>query len=73
MGCCVKNYKGSTRITKRFRHVANVEIGIRRDIVTISHRNAKANNKYMGTEFDPTKNSKFISYLDANNLYDWAM
>ena len=25
------------------------------------------------TEFDPTKHSKFISYLDANNLYGWAM
>ena len=24
-------------------------------------------------EFDPTKDSKFISYLDANNLYGWAM
>ena len=27
----------------------------------------------MGTEFDPTKDSKFIPYLDANNLYGWAM
>ena len=27
----------------------------------------------MGTEFGPTKDSKFISYLDASNLYDWAM
>ena len=33
----------------------------------------KANNEYMGTEFDPTKDSNFISYLDANNLYGWAM
>ena len=31
------------------------------------------NNEYMGTEFDPTKDFKFISYLDANNLYGWAM
>ena len=23
--------------------------------------------------FDPTEESKFISYLDANNLYGWAM
>ena len=42
-------------------------------IATISHRHAKANNEYMGTEFDPTKDSKFISYLDANNRYGWAM
>ena len=27
----------------------------------------------MGTEFDLTKDSKFISYLNANNLYGWAM
>ena len=31
------------------------------------------NNTYMGNEFDPTKESKFISYLDANNLYGLAM
>ena len=34
---------------------------------------AKANNVYMGTEFDPTKISKFISSLDVNTLYSWAM
>ena len=27
----------------------------------------------MGTEFDPTKDYKFISYLGANNLYGQAM
>ena len=27
----------------------------------------------MGTEFDPAEESKVISYLDANNLYGWAM
>ena len=47
--------------------------GIRGGIATILHRHAKANNEYMRTEFDPTKDSKFISYLDANNLYGWAM
>ena len=50
-----------------------IESGIRRGIATISHRHAKANNEYMGTEFDPAEESKFISYLDANNLYGWAM
>ena len=38
-----------------------IEIGIRGIIATISHRHSKANNEYMGTEFDPTKDSKFIS------------
>ena len=46
-----------------------IESGIRGGIATISHCHAKTNNEYMGTEFDPTKDSKFISYLDANNLY----
>ena len=46
-----------------------IESGIRGGIATISQRYAKANSEYMGTEFDPTKDSKFISYLNANNLY----
>ena len=50
-----------------------IESGIRGGIATISHRHAKANNDYMGTEFYPGEESKFISYLDANNLYGWAM
>ena len=49
-----------------------IESGIRGGIATISHHHAKANNEYMGTEFDPTNDSKFISYLDANNLYGLA-
>ena len=65
--------KGSTRITKWSWHVADDWNGIRGGIATISHRNAKANNEYMGVEFDPTKDSKFISYFDANNLYGWAL
>ena len=49
-----------------------IESGIR-GIATISHRHTKANNQYMGSEFDPAEEPKFISYLDANNLYGWAM
>ena len=40
-----------------------IESGIRGGIATISHCHAKANNEYIGTEVDPTKDSKFISYL----------
>ena len=50
-----------------------IESSIRGGIATISHRHAKANIEYMGTEFNPTKDSKFISYLDANNLYGLGM
>ena len=50
-----------------------IESGIRGEIATISHRHAKANNEYIGTEFDPAEETNFISYLDAKNLYGWAM
>ena len=50
-----------------------MESGIREGIATISHRHAISNIEYVGTEFDPTKDFKFISYLDVNNLYGWAM
>ena len=45
-----------------------IDSGIRGGIA--SHRNAKANNEYMGTEFDTTNDSKFISYLDDITFMD---
>ena len=34
--------------------------------------NSEANIKYM-KNYDPKKPSKYILYLDMNNLYGWAM
>ena len=45
---------------------------LRGGISYIAKRYAKSNNKYM-KDYDPTKPSKYISYLDMNNLYGWAM
>ena len=49
------------------------EKGIRGGISMISNRFGRANNKFMEEKFDSSQPSKFISYLDANNFYGWAM
>ena len=48
------------------------ENGIHGGVSTIIHRYVEANNKYM-KNFNPEKENVFIMYLDANNLYGWAM
>ena len=45
-----------------------IEKGLRRRICYIGKRYCEANNKYL-KDYDPTKPSKYISYLDVNNLY----
>ena len=49
-----------------------IEKGMRGGISTITHRHAVANNKYM-KGYNPEDESSYLMYLDANNLYGWAM
>jgi len=51
-----------------------IEQGIRGGYVSVgSKRVSAANNRYMGSEYDRSKPTSFISYVDANNLYGCAM
>ena len=49
-----------------------VEERIRGGTCHLIHRYAKSNNKYM-KNYNKNKESSYIQYLDANNLYGWAM
>ena len=49
-----------------------IEKGLRGGISYIAHRYAKANNKYL-PDYNPEKEDSYLMYLDANNLYGWAM
>ena len=49
-----------------------VEKGMRGGISYIGKRYREANNKYMKS-YDDSKPSKYITYLDPNNFYGWAL
>ena len=49
------------------------ERGIRGGITQSVNRWSKANNPCKGPEFIPDKPTRYLQYLDANNLYGWAM
>lgn len=48
------------------------ELGLRGGVSVICHRHAVANNPVLGN-FDESLPETYILYLDANNLYGWAM
>ena len=50
-----------------------LENGLRGGMTQCPHKLVEANNKYMKDDYDKTKPSSYISYLDANNLYGLAM
>lgn len=52
--------------------ISMVESGIRGGTSMAAHNYCRANNKHL-QDYDPAQPSNYIMYLDANNLYGWAM
>ena len=69
----LKSTKVKLELISDYDMLLMIKHGTRGGVSTISNRFAHANNKYMGEAFYSNKPSKFVTYLDSNNLYGWAM
>ena len=69
---CLKETGQELQLLHDYDMLMMFERGVRGGISHISKRYAEANNKYM-VDYDPDKPSTYIQYLEANNLYGWAM
>ena len=69
---CLKKAKLELKLWTDYVMLLLVENGVRGGICQASHRYAKANNKYL-SNYNEEIDSSDIAYLDANNLYGWAM
>ena len=72
MGCNPKNDWDRIRAISDTDMHLFIEKGMRGGISYIPKRHSKANNNYMKC-YVSNKKSVYIIYLDANNLYSWAM
>ena len=69
---CLKKSNIKLELLTDYEMLLMVEEGIRCGICHSIHRHARANNKYM-KNYDENKESSYIQYLDANNLYGGTM
>ena len=70
---CLKKTGVNLELLKDPDMLLMFERGIRGGITQLVHRWAIANNPYMGYEYDRGKPNEHLQYLEANNLYGWAM
>ena len=69
---CLKKTNIELELLTNYDMLLMVEKGIRGGICHSIHQYAKANNNYM-KNYNNNEESSYIQYLDANNLYGWAM
>ena len=69
---CLKKTGVELELLADYDMLLMIEEGIRGGICHAVHRYAKTNNEYM-KNYDKSKQSSYIQYLDANNLYGAAM
>ena len=69
---CLKKTGVQLELLSDINMLLMIEKGIHGGVSIIPTRYSTANNKCW-KNFDPTQESKFIQYFDANNLYGWAM
>ena len=74
MSACLRTTDVKLELLTNIDQLLFIERGIRGGISTISNRYSLANNKYLPPDlYNPSEPSKYIMYLDANNLYGYAM
>ena len=69
---CLKKTEVNLELLTDVGMLLMIEAGIGGGMCQSLHIYAKANSKYM-TNYDKSIKSSYLMYLDANNLYGWAM